>query len=97
MVRPVRSCRSEQRRNSRGPPERRSFGSTGVAKIGVYELREGMLLPVSFPDGMNRFPLQNSWQGYFGAYCPNPDLLAMGGNDGPRWDASLDHCYRDTG
>jgi len=42
------------------------------AEIGVYELREGMLQPVSFPDGKNRFPLQNSWQGYFGAYCTNP-------------------------
>jgi hypothetical protein len=42
------------------------------AEIGVYELRDGMLQPVSFPDGKNRFPLQNSWQGYLGAYCTNP-------------------------
>lgn len=53
------------------------------AKIGVYELREGMLLPVSFPDGMNRFPLQNSWQGYFGAYCSNPDTFWL-------WEGTTD-------
>lgn len=39
------------------------------AVIGVYELREGRLEPVVFPDGSNRFPLANSWQGYDGAFC----------------------------
>lgn len=39
------------------------------AVIGVYELRGRHLEPVLFPDGANQFWLQDSWQGYLGAYC----------------------------
>ncbi|MEP6758445.1 MAG: VCBS repeat-containing protein [Actinomycetota bacterium] len=53
------------------------------AEIGVYELRDGMLQPVSFPDGKNRFPLQNSSQGYLGAYCSNPDTFWL-------WEGTTD-------
>jgi hypothetical protein len=42
------------------------------ALIAVYELEQGRLEPVPFPSGSNRFPLQESWQGYLGAFCPDP-------------------------
>lgn len=41
------------------------------AQIAVYELERGRPQPVPFPSGSNRFPLQNSYQGYFGAFCPD--------------------------
>ena len=54
------------------------------AVIGVYELRDGALQPVLFPDGGNQFPVQGSWQGYLGAYCTNPSTfwLWQGNTDG---------------
>lgn len=39
------------------------------AAIAVYALVDDDLVPVTFPDGTNRFPLVNSSQGYHGAYC----------------------------
>ncbi|MEX0985098.1 MAG: hypothetical protein WD096_08615 [Actinomycetota bacterium] len=49
------------------------------AVIGVYVLVDGDLEPVPFPDGTNRFPLVNSYQGYFGAYCEGMNLVTWEG------------------
>ena len=45
------------------------------ALIGAYAFRDGSLRPIAFADGDNRFPLQNSWQGYHGAYCGSSGAL----------------------
>jgi hypothetical protein len=47
------------------------------AQIAVYELRNANLERVTFPDGGNRFGLQNSWQGYSGAFCGRDGTLAL--------------------
>jgi hypothetical protein len=47
------------------------------ALIAVYELRSAKLESVAFPDGENRFGLQNSWQGYSGAFCEPDGTLAL--------------------
>jgi hypothetical protein len=47
------------------------------AVIAVYELRSAKLEPVAFPDGENRFGLQNSWQGYSGAFCDPDGTFAL--------------------
>jgi hypothetical protein len=47
------------------------------AVIAVYELVDGRLEPVLFPDETNRFLLVDSWQGYHGAYCKGEGDLFM--------------------
>ncbi len=49
------------------------------AVIGVYVFVDGDLQPVLFPDGTNSFPLVNSGQGYFGAYCEGRNLVVWEG------------------
>ncbi len=54
------------------------------ALVAVYELRNGVLEPVAMPDGGNRFGLQDSWQGYSGAFCRPDGTFALwsGATDG---------------
>jgi hypothetical protein len=52
------------------------------AVIAVYELIGDGLEPIRFPDGSNRFQMQESWQGLMGAYCPDAWTFAT-------WEANM--------
>jgi hypothetical protein len=68
------------------------------AQIAVYELEGSDLVPIDFPSGSNRFSLQDSWQGYYGASCPDPWTFSTWSTPdqsaGPDWIRITSRSYR---